>query len=101
LAGARAQDSSKSPDETKKGDDAKIISALIAQLGDAGFDKREAAAKTLLKIGDAALDQLAKAAKESTDPETRNSAGQLFREISKRLVIQVQSFDGHKGPKQP
>ncbi len=50
----------------------KTIRALILQLGDDSFDMREAAFNRLTAIGEAARGLLEKAAKDSTDFETRS-----------------------------
>ena len=54
--------------------DEKTLRALITQLGDASFDKREAANKRLADIGAPALLLLKKTAKESDDAEVRERA---------------------------
>ena len=61
--------------------DEKAIRALIAQLSDDAFVKREAAQKRLAEIGGLALELLKKAAKESPDAETRERATQLIELI--------------------
>src|SRR5207302_10068817 len=56
--------------------DDKTIRALIAELGDESFVKREAAQKRLSAIGAAALPLLQTAAKESADAEVRERVEQ-------------------------
>ena len=87
------------PVEAKKdATDEKAIRALIDQLGDNSFDKREAAAKRLTAIGEAALGLLEKAAKEGADLEMRSRAGQLVQAISKGMFVQVRQMAGvHNG----
>src|SRR5580765_1033502 len=65
----------------KESADDKTIKALIADLGNDSFDKREAAHKRLLGIGLPALELLKKAVKESTDAEVRQRAINLAEDI--------------------
>src|SRR6185369_14307343 len=65
----------------KNAADEKAIRALIAQLNDEVFEKRETAQKRLVEIGGPALELLKKAAKETTDAETRERATQLVQQI--------------------
>jgi hypothetical protein len=69
------------PDSKKENVDEKSIRALIAELGDDVFDKREKAHQRLLRIGGPAIELLRKASKESTDLEMRERAGQLAEAI--------------------
>ena len=73
---------------------------LIKQLGDASYDKREAADKRLAAIGEPAWDLLHEAALASADAETGHRAALLARAIGKKLFIQVRQFDGHERGKQ-
>ena len=70
----------------------KAIRALIAQLGDNDFDKREAAEKRLLEIGEPALGLLKSAAKENADAETRHRVQQLLVAINRSFFSQVRQF---------
>lgn len=56
----------------------------IRQLGSATFAEREAAAKELDRLGEAALGSLRKAAASDKDPEVRRRAGILAQEIEGR-----------------
>jgi WD40 repeat protein len=95
---SRAQDAAKTPEAKKEAPDEKTIRALIAQLGDASFQVREAAGKRLVSIGEPAFDPLEKTVRESTDPEVRDAADLLIKEISKGLFSQVRRFEGrHEG----
>ena len=76
--------------------DEKAIRALIAQLGDDAFDKRETAGKRLADIGEPARQQLEKAAKEDQDPEVRERARLIIRAIEGTLFFQVRLFEGHQ-----
>jgi regulation of enolase protein 1 (concanavalin A-like superfamily) len=69
------------PKPQKKLPDEKAIRALIAQLGDDSFEKREEAQKRLGAIGPPALELLRKAAKDGADLETRERAAQLVGQI--------------------
>jgi hypothetical protein len=61
--------------------DEKTIRALIDQLSDDAFEKREAAHKRLAHVGGPALALLKKASKESTDAEVRERATDLIERI--------------------
>jgi WD40 repeat protein len=78
LAHAISQDTTPPANKTP---DEKTIRALIAQLGDDSFDKREAADKALGALGSAALPLLRKAAADATDLEVRERAAKLVRTI--------------------
>src|SRR5438067_10208773 len=65
----------------KDAENERTIRALIQQLGDASFEARDAAAKKLKAIGEPVLDLLEKSARESKDPELRNNAEMLVRDI--------------------
>src|SRR5205085_5407297 len=69
------------PAQKKEVADESAISALIRQLGDDAFDKREQAQKKLAAIGEPALEMLSKAVKESTDVEVRTRGLAVLREI--------------------
>jgi WD40 repeat protein len=86
--------------QAKNDIDERTIRGLIEQLGDHSFDKREAAQKRLVGIGEPAWDLLRKAAAEASDPETCHRAEVLQHEIGKSLFLQVRRFEGHKGGKQ-
>src|SRR5262249_21735318 len=78
------------PGQAKKESlDEKTIRALIAQLGDDSFVKREQAQKGLAAIGHPALDLLRQAAKEGTDLETRERAAKLVQDIGQVLFRAV------------
>src|SRR4029078_9404072 len=66
----------------KKAPDEKAVRALIADLGDESFVKREAATKTLAAMGRPPLALIRKTAAESTDVEVRERALQLMRAIA-------------------
>jgi RNA polymerase sigma factor (sigma-70 family) len=68
------------------------IAALVRQLGDDAFAKREAASKELQAIGVPALAALNKA-KASDDPEVRRRAILLYKKIA--ATLQVFCYDGH------
>jgi WD40 repeat protein len=80
-AGAAGQDASPPP-QAKKEVDEKAIRALIADLGDESFVKREAANKALAAMGRPALPLLRKTAAEAADLEVRERASQLVRTIA-------------------
>src|SRR5262249_41288443 len=61
------------------------ITALIEQLGDDSFDKREAASKALADIGVPAVRFLWKAAAASKDPEIRWRAERVLDTIAARV----------------
>jgi hypothetical protein len=79
-------------DPDKNTVDENAIRALIAQLSDDAFVKREAAHKRLAEIGGPALELLKKAAKESPDAETRERATQLI-ELIQESGLQVVRAD--------
>lgn len=62
------------------------IAALIKQLGDDEFTKREAATKELTDIGEPALAALRKAATSSADLETRRRAERIIQTIETRAA---------------
>jgi hypothetical protein len=71
-------------DSDKEADQAKI-NRLIQQLGDNQFARRQAASKTLAKLGKPALAALRRAAVSSTDAEVRSRARRLVAAIEKKL----------------
>ena len=62
------------------------IGALIKQLGDDAFAKRETASKELEDIGEPALPALRKAATSSEDPEIRRRAEHISQSIATRAA---------------
>ncbi len=76
--------------------DEKLIGALITQLGDDAFDKREDASRRLAAIGEPALPLLKKAAAESSDAEVRDQAGQLAANIESLLSPFIWTVKGHR-----
>ena len=93
----RAQDAAKPPEAKKEAVDEKSIRALITQLGDNSFAKRESAQKRLASIGTPALVLLQKAAKEATDAEVRTRAEQLVDSIQQQLFAVTLTIKGHTG----
>jgi WD40 repeat protein len=75
--------------------DERTISALIKQLGDDSFVKREAADKQLTTIGLPAMKLLEQAAKDNGDTEIRQRAAQIMRAIERMAFAEVGRFDGH------
>ena len=65
--------------------DAKAIAALIAQLGSADFQERQAATKSLEAIGRPALAALREAADKHDDAEVRRRAKGLIEKIENCL----------------
>jgi WD40 repeat protein len=76
---------------------AERIPALLRQLGDRRYAKREAAGKALEAIGEPAWYPLRKLAKTSPDLETRRRAARLVEVIGKRLFVEVRRFGGGPG----
>jgi hypothetical protein len=75
------------------------VAALIKQLGDHKFAKREAASKELVDIGEPALAALRKAATSSDDLEIRRRAERIIQTIATRaadaaIKRQLASFKG-------
>jgi uncharacterized Ntn-hydrolase superfamily protein len=66
----------------KKEVDEKALHALIADLGDESFEKREAASKALVAAGRPVLPLLRKTVADATDLEVRDRAANLVRTIS-------------------
>jgi hypothetical protein len=61
------------------------VAALVAELGAARYADREAAAESLERIGQPALDAL-RTARDSRDPEVRTRAGTLAQRIESSLL---------------
>jgi hypothetical protein len=77
------------PEAKKVAVDEKTIRALIVDLGNESFEKREAAQKRLAGVGGPAIKLLNKAAKESTDQEVRDRVTELsylIQEIGLHLI---------------
>jgi WD40 repeat protein len=91
----------KDTDAKKEPTDEKSVRALIAQLGDNSFDKREDADKRLAAIGEPALILLEKTAQDSSDAEVRYRAGQLILAINKGMFTQVRQLGVHEGKSLP
>ena len=79
---ALAQDSAPNQKTTAEKTDEKTIRALITQLGDDSFEKREAATKALAAIGLPAFELLRKAAASGADQELRERAAKLAKEMN-------------------
>jgi RNA polymerase sigma factor (sigma-70 family) len=79
-------------EQDKQTPDPERVAALIRQLGDDAFAKREAASKELLAIGVPALAALNKA-KASDDPEVQRRATLLYKKIA--ATLQVFCYEGH------
>ncbi len=82
VAAALQPDAALSPKQAAA--EEKSIKALIVDLGDGSFDKREAAQQRLHDIGVPALRLLQGAVKDGADLETRERAAQLVRVIGKK-----------------
>ena len=65
------------------------VAALIKQLGDDAFAKRETASKELEDIGEPALPALRTAATSSDDPEIRGRAERISQSIAARAAEAV------------
>ena len=82
----------------EKGDaDEKKIAKLIEQLGDDDYDVRKVAEKKLIEIGEPAIDQIRKAAREAPDADVKLRAIVLSATIGKELYGQIRAFNGHTG----
>jgi WD40 repeat protein len=77
---AHGQQSPATP-QAKQEIDEKTIRALIAQLGDDSFEKREEAEKKLIAVGKPALALLNKAATESKDAEVLDRTANVLKAI--------------------
>src|SRR4051794_28944126 len=66
------------------------IAALVEQLGDDSFDKREAASKALADVGKPAVRPLMKAIASSSDLEIRCRADRVIQAIAARIPGLVQ-----------
>jgi hypothetical protein len=62
------------------------IPGLVQQLRSKRFREREAATKALERVGEPALEQLRKAAKDDADAEVRRRAGALVERLEYRLA---------------
>src|SRR5262245_38166837 len=71
------------------------IAALVAQLGNKSFRKREEAGKRLAGFDEDALPALRRAAATSKDPEVRRRAEALAESIQNRLFGERRRFTGH------
>jgi HEAT repeat protein len=74
---ARMEKGLKAPSYEKTAAELKEINALIAQLGNDEFAKREEAQRNLIEIGLKAKPELKDAAKKNSDPEIRNRAAHI------------------------
>jgi WD40 repeat protein len=83
-------------DETPQASEADVA-RLIKQLGHDDFERREAAAKRLDEIGQAAWEPLRRAADDSGDAEIRVRSRDLADRIARRLFAEVRRFAGHEG----
>jgi WD40 repeat protein len=77
-------------------DDA-AVARLIRQLGSEEFAEREAAAKELVALGEAAWPALRKAAVDHPDPEVRKAAADARDRIADNLFGALRTFEGHEG----
>ena len=74
--------------------DEQTMRALIKQLGDESYAKREAASKALTAIGEPALDLLHSAANDASDAEIRTRARNVARIIGSAYFHEVRLFEG-------
>jgi hypothetical protein len=81
--------------------DAKAIAALIAQLGNADFQQREAATRSLETIGRPALAALREAAEKHADAEVRRRANGLVEKIKNSLEQLLQDYKSYGLPLPP
>lgn len=72
-----------------------VIVALIKELGDDSYAKREAASKRLAEIGEPALALLQKAALNSPDAEARLRAKAIARLITGAFFQEERRYEGH------
>ena len=93
IIAAVGQEASPAKDGKKDTADEKTIRALVVELSDDSFDKREAAQKRLAALGEPALALIRTAAKESKDLEARERLGQLIRDITSSLFTEVRRFE--------
>ena len=96
IAG-RDVDKATIPQSKQEQTDDGTIAALIAQLGDDNFEKREDAGKRLLEIGEPGLALLEMAAEDPADPEIRYRAKNLVGAINNSLFVEVRRFEGKFG----
>jgi WD40 repeat protein len=78
-----------------KDENTTMVRALIAQLGDNSYEKRQAAQRRLADIGEPALTALEQAAKDDSDIEIRSRANELLRIIYKSFLHEVRRYEGH------
>jgi RNA polymerase sigma factor (sigma-70 family) len=98
FGAAPASQASVAPEAPEpKPPDEKAIRALIRQLGDDEFEKREAAQRRLVEIGEPALPQLREAARDSRDAEISQRAARLVRLIEKTIFGEVRRLGAHQG----
>jgi len=90
-----------SPEIKSDGPDEKTIGALIADLGNESFDKRDKAHKRLLAIGAPAVALLRKAAVNNSDFEARERAAQLAEAIQELGLVAYRVDFHHDFRKQP
>lgn len=69
----------------------------IKRLGSPRFAEREAASKALCKLGEAALQALYRAERESEDVEVRQRVRRAIRDIEDRLSPEIGRLSGHSG----
>jgi len=81
--------------------DAKAITALIAQLGSADFQERQAATKSLEAIGRPALAALREAADKHADAEVRRRAKGLVEKIENSLEQLLEDYKAYGLPLPP
>ena len=77
--------------------DRERIAALLVQLGDRKFARREAATKALAAIGEPAWYPLHKLAHTGPDLEVRSRTNRLVRAIGQRLFVELRRFGGAQG----
>jgi hypothetical protein len=87
--------------EPSKPADAKAITALIAQLGNADFKEREAATRSLEAIGRPALAALCEAAEKHDDAEVRRRAKGLVEKIENSLEQLLEDYKSYGLPLPP
>jgi WD40 repeat protein len=80
--------------QSKAPTDGEQIETQIKRLGSPVFGEREAAARDLMKSGEAALRPLRIAARSSTDPEVRKRA----TELANQIVDKVSAREWFRGP---
>jgi WD40 repeat protein len=73
------------------------LEALIRQLDDAEYAKRQAAMKQLEEVGDAAVERLRQTLKGPGDPDVRLRAGLILRAIADRGYSELRVMQGKPG----